>query len=360
MNRRRVLVTGTGGRSLGSGILHALTRTGDIGCRDRWEVVAADADPYSFGLYQTKLRVILPLATAPDYLAKVREVIDRFGIAAVLPGTEMETALLVAEAEKLGSVKVIGNRPELMPLMMDKSLLSSCLAEIGIDTPDTAPASAWEVFLRGHDFPIILKPAAGTGGSRGVKIITREQQLRIAVEEVGERLDNFLVQEYVGSKDGEFTVGVLTDRDGSLIDSIVLQRKLMGLSLLDNVTHEGREYAISTGYSQGFIVDHERVKTACERAALRLGSRGPLNLQLRVDGERIVVFEVHPRFSGTTPIRADAGYNEPDVLLRNFLDGETFGRLGYRSNMVAIRAFEHVLVPMEEFEELGGKLPHVG
>ena len=66
---------------------------------------------------------------------------------------------------------------------------------------------------------------------------------------------------------------------------------------------------------------------------------------------------MHPRFSGTTPIRADAGFNEPDVLLQNFLDGEPFGRLGYRSDLVAIRAFEHVLVPFARYGQLGGEVP---
>jgi carbamoyl-phosphate synthase large subunit len=72
-----------------------------------------------------------------------------------------------------------------------------------------------------------------------------------------------------------------------------------------------------------------------------------LNLQLRVHDGEIYVFEIHPRFSGTTPIRAGAGFNEPDVLLRHHLCGESFGRLGYRENLAAIRACEQVLVPLD-------------
>ena len=51
--------------------------------------------------------------------------------------------------------------------------------------------------------------------------------------------------------------------------------------------------------------------------------------------------------------------NEPDVLLRSFLDGETFGRLNYRTNLVAIRAFEHVLVPMADYERLRWNIANV-
>jgi carbamoyl-phosphate synthase large subunit len=40
-----------------------------------------------------------------------------------------------------------------------------------------------------------------------------------------------------------------------------------------------------------------------------------------VDGE-VYVFEINPRFSGTTSLRAMVGYNEPDILLKLHLRGE--------------------------------------
>jgi carbamoyl-phosphate synthase large subunit len=351
-------VTGTGGGSVGSGILYALTRSsGAAECLRRWEVLAADADPYAFGLYKADHCVVLPLASDPRYLERLQEVVKEHAIAAVLPGTEAEASLLAAEAEKLSPAKVIANQPDLIGLMMDKRKLADRLTSLGIDAASTCPASCWREFAEKHGYPFILKPATSTGGSRGVKIVTDERMMNAFAGTLSEDLQRYIVQEYVGCKETEFTVSVLTDRDGKLIDSIVLQRKLTGLSLRESVRHEGEEYAISSGYSQGFIVTNVRVQAFCEKLALTLGSRGPLNVQLRLDGDRVVVFEVHPRFSGTTPIRADAGFNEPDVMLRNFLDGERFGRLGYRSDLVALRALEHVLVPFAQYQSLGGELP---
>jgi len=46
-------------------------------------------------------------------------------------------------------------------------------------------------------------------------------------------------------------------------------------------------------------------------------------------------------------MRSDVGFNEPDILLRNQLFSETFGRIDYQSNVAVIRAFEHVIVPMD-------------
>jgi carbamoyl-phosphate synthase large subunit len=359
MQRRRVLVTGAGGRSVGAGVLYALTRsTGAADCLRRWEVVAADADPYAFGLYMAERCALLPFAGDARYMSRLKEVIREHAIVAVLPGTEAEASLLSRAADELAPVKVIANQPSLMPLMMDKRKLADRLATLGMDTAGTSPALRWREFAGEYGYPFILKPATGTGGSRGLKIVTDEKMMTALAAGLGDEIRRYILQEYVGSGETEFTVGVLTDKEGRLIDSIVMQRKLMGLSLLERVRHEGKDYEISTGYSQGFIVNNRRVAEICEQLALTLGSRGPLNVQLRLDGDRVVIFEVHPRFSGTTPIRADAGFNEPDVLLRNFLDGEPFGRLGYRSELVAIRALEHVLVPLARYRALGGEAPN--
>jgi carbamoyl-phosphate synthase large subunit len=100
------------------------------------------------------------------------------------------------------------------------------------------------------------------------------------------------------------------------------------------------------------VIRHPEIQEFCEDLARRLGSRGPLNLQLRVHRGEFYVFEIHPRFSGTTPIRASAGFNEPDILLRSFLYGEEFGRLHYQADVAAIRAFEHVLVPIDQMRSI--------
>ncbi len=139
-------------------------------------------------------------------------------------------------------------------------------------------------------------------------------------------------------------------RDGTAIDSIVLHRRLVGLSLLRRHVLKEREYALSTGYSQGEIVRHAEIQRFCENLAVHIGVRGPANIQLRLVGNAIVVLEVHPRFSGTTSIRADVGFNEVDVALRNFLGNESFERFDYRTGVVAIRALQHAIVPTEDMD----------
>jgi carbamoyl-phosphate synthase large subunit len=346
----RILVTGTGGRSVGAGILHALMRVDDT-VRRRWYTVATDADPFSWGLYVADHNALVPPASAPGYLDRIRELIAVHSLAAVIPGTEPEAALLAAHRDEL-PVPVIANDSRLMPLMTDKRKAEAKLKEMGLNFIPSYPWSQNEHAISEYGFPLVVKPTRGTGGSRGVHLVTSQSELEslapfIRTESVP------IVQPYLGDAGSEYTVGILSDKSGNVIDSIVIRRNLIGLSLLDSKSYQGRTAAISTGISQGFVVRHQEIQEFCEDLAKRLSSRGPLNVQLRVHHGEFYVFEIHPRFSGTTPIRASAGFNEPDILLRNHLHNEEFGRLNYRENLAAIRAFEHVLVPMDDMCQPG-------
>jgi carbamoyl-phosphate synthase large subunit len=345
---KTVLVTGTGGGSVGSGILHALLCSSDE-VRSRWRVVAADADSFAWGLYIADAAALLPFANSPDYLPAMRRLIEAYDIDAIVPGTEAEIPPLLRNAAALSPAVVIANRLDLLPLMLDKFATAKKLEDLGYAVIPTSPVADWRFIASRFGFPLIVKPTRETGGSRGLHLVCDEQELQRLLPLLDERTSP-CVQPYVGDSEEEYTVGVLSDFSGNLIDSIVMHRKLSGLSLLSSRNIPDRRCALSTGCSQGFIVRDPAIQAFCERLAVQLDSRGPLNIQLRLDPRTKApfVFEIHPRFSGTTPIRADVGFNEVDILLRNALFGESFGRLEYRANVAAIRAFEHVIVPIEK------------
>lgn len=343
--KKNILVTAVGGRSVGSGILHALTRC-SAEVKDRWNIVGADAESFAWGLYKTNESTLLPLANSASYLDAVREVIHKFKIDAIIPGSEAEANVL-SQNKTAFDIPVIANSFNLMPLMMDKFATTNKLVELGLPTIPMHKIEDWEIAVEDFGFPLIVKPTTGTGGSKGVSLCTTLAELKTILENLPLN-SGYCIQPLIGSDDEEYTVGILSDKNGDLVDSIVMKRKLIGLSLLDTKVVNDKKLSISTGYSQGFFIKHKQVQDFCEDLSLKLGSKGPLNIQLRIHNGEIYVFEIHPRFSGTTTMRADVGFNEPDVLLRNYLDGETFSRLDYQYNVAAIRAFEHVIVPIDQ------------
>ncbi len=340
-----ILVTGVGGRSVGSGILHSLKRSTYVS--KEWKVIASDCDVFSWGLYIADSAVLLPPATDSAYINKVIEVVEKFDIAAIIPGTQVEMEIL-SKHENAFTIPIIINRPELIPLMMDKSKIGETLNSLGYESIPEYLIEDIDVAVRKHDYPFILKPAQGSGGSFGLNIIDSETEMNYVLSHL-DKSKKWLLQPYIGDGESEYTVGVLSDWEGKIIDSIVMKRKLIGLSLLKKRESSHGELAISTGYSQGYIIRDTQIQSYCETLAQKLKSRGPINFQLRKVGDKLMVFEIHPRFSGTTPIRSDVGFNEVDVLLNNVLYGKTFSRLHYLDNMMCIRAFEHVIVPLNSY-----------
>ena len=159
----------------------------------------------------------------------------------------------------------------------------------------------------------------------------------------------------MGREDEEYTVGVVLTREGEVIDSIVMKRKIIGLSLGEEREIGKNRYVLSTGYSQGFFVDQPDMKVYCEQVAKKIGARGPLNIQLRIVGKKIYIFEIHPRFSGSASLRSEMGFNEPHVLIQEFLGLKEFKKIPYKTGFAVIRKFANVVVPMHEYRKMERK-----
>jgi len=343
-----VLVTGVGGRSVGHQILHALTLV-----REKYRLIATDVDSFSFGLYQADAAYIVPRADAADYVPAIGELINREHVQVILPGTEPELRALVANRETVekAGVLLLASALDVVQMCSNKLRLYDWLQRNGFIAPRTANAGNWHQLIQRTGFPLVGKPTEETGGSRNVAILTNEGEVERYLEEnKGSR--EVLLQEYVGSPEQEYTVGVMISKSGEVIDSIVMHRKLVGLSLGASRQWEGRNYALSTGYSQGTIVKHPQIQETCEQLAASIGIQGPANIQCRLSGRGVTILEVHPRFSGTTSIRGDVGFNEPDTLIRNYVLDESFGRLQYQFDVAAIRAFQTQIVPLKTMNNL--------
>jgi carbamoyl-phosphate synthase large subunit len=350
-----VLVTGVGGRSVGHQVLHALSLM-----REKYRLVATDVESFSFGLYLADAAYLVPRAEAPDYIPAIQDLVTREEIQVILPGTEPEIRSLVAGREGFEGrcCLVLASSPEVVHLCSNKIRLYGWLQANGFLVPRSVPAEEWRRLVAEAGFPLIGKPTEESGGSRNVEILTDEAEVeRYLDHNRGSR--EVLLQEYVESPDAEYTVGVLISKTGDLIDSIVMHRRLLGLSLGTHRRWDSHDYALSTGYSQGCIVKHPELQEVCEQLALKIGIRGPSNIQCRISPRGVTILEVHPRFSGTTSIRAEVGFNEPDTLIRNYLFSETFGRLNYETDVAAIRAFQTLIVPLSVMNNVS-RIPSPG
>jgi len=215
------------------------------------------------------------------------------------------------------------NSPQLIDICQDKAATFSHLQKHGFTVPEYREMRSL-VDLNGFkSMPAILKPSVGGGGSANVFIAQTPAELEMFARYLLQIYDRFLLQEYVGTPDREFTVGVLFGADGAMINSIAIRRIINNaLTIRTRVPNRsgraelGEMLVVSTGISQGHVAAWPAVRRQCEAIACSLAPRAPVNIQCRLVGDQVVPFEINPRFSGTTSLRAMVGYNEPDTLIR--------------------------------------------
>jgi len=306
-----ILVAGIGGASLGVEIVKSLRLAGS------YRVLGCDISPLAFGHYSGLCD--RTYRVSPDsYIEGVLDIVDREGIEIVIPGAE-EPMKLIAQAQNLfaeRTVLVAANSPAVVNGLSDKGRSFRQLQIAGIRVPRTVILSRADD-LHDMSMPCIVKPATESGGSSFVFFARDEKEAALYAAYLINNGKRPIAQEYLTHRYGEFSVGVLSDSAGKIQGVIALKRSFPGkLSVLAR----GADFLISSGFSQGYIDTYSDVcDTACKIAAA-VGSVGPLNIQGRLaeDGN-FLPFEINPRFSASTYLRALAGFNEVDYFVRHLM-----------------------------------------
>jgi len=316
----RVLVTGVSGGSIGEQVCKALQQ-GDY----NYEIIVTNVVKKNMRVVQAKEYEFLPQASSHTYLEALLEVVDRHGIQFLIPGSEPELLMISKNRQAFDSrqVQLLINTNHVIKTCVNKELTAKFLMQNGFSTPKTFVAeSVLEQKKLGVTYPCIVKPSKGGGGSAATFLAQDKDELEFFVSYLIKYGYQPIIQEYIRDAEHEYTIGVLHEPDGKLIGSVVLRRQILSglsnrLKIPNKTGHHnlGDFLAISSGFSQGKIVDHEPIRKTAEMIALTIESRGPLNIQGRWDGSRFITFEINPRFSGTTPMRALAGFNEPELLI---------------------------------------------
>ena len=355
-----VIVTGVGGGGNGEQIVKALRLA-----ETPYEIVGTDMSDRSSGLMAVDHSYVVPPAAHAEYIPTLLKLARRHAVRVLFPGSDPELEVLSQARARLTDAGLLLplNPAEVIDLCMDKVRTAETLTRLGFHVPAFRHIRRVEDALTFPHLPAVLKPSVGGGGSINVFLVQDEMELAGGARQLLAVCEQVTVQAYVGSPDAEYTVGVLHDLDGHLLNSIAVRRDLRSaLSrriAVPNRTAKsdlGPTLVISSGISQGDVGEFPEVTRPCERVAAALKARGPINIQCRLVGSDVFVFEINPRFSGTTSLRAMMGYNEPDILVRKHLLGqEICPRFSYRTGTI-MRTLKEVLIEPARFMR-GADLP---
>ena len=325
-----ILVTGVGS-TLGYGILETIKQS-EFNC----QVTGTDYLNTAVGLYQVDYPYILPdIFQDPQkevaWLKALQKIISERKIKYVLVGLDFEVPLFAKHKtylENKTDCKVIVSSVDVVGICNDKWLTYCFLRDSGFNAPRSCLPDGLDKFVESVPFPWIVKPREGST-SKGLFRINNIDTLSKALE----NCDNPIIQEEVGDIEGEFTCGVVVV-NGRILSSIPLRRKLK-----------------NGNTSIAYFNKIDEVDRYVRQIAEKLSPDGPINIQLRITANGPMVFEINPRFSGTTPVRSSFGVNEVSILIKYLETGILSDKPSPKEGMV-IRYTVDQFVSNKDLEKL--------
>lgn len=316
-----ILVLGVAG-NVSQGILKALHHS-SLPTR----VLGADITPLGMGLYTVDKAFVSPTASESGFQDWLYRLCQDEKVDVVLSGVEPILDALAVVREDLqrqtGTVCIVSS-PDQLEIGRDKLKTCAWLVEKGFEAPICAlhdDEAAMAQLLQRASFPLLAKPRFGKG-SEGIVRIVNEEELNLL-----KRRKDYVVQEYLGSPDQEFTAGAFVDRPGNVRGAIVMRRDLLS----------GTTYRAEIG-------QFPEVRDIAVRIAGLLKPMGPCNIQLRQTERGPVVFEINVRFSGSTPMREHFGYHEVEAAIRHFVLNEPIADLPLIADGVSLRYWNEIYV----------------
>ena len=304
------------GSGIGQSVVNAL-RLSSMQVR----TVGFGNDPFEYGALDCDEHHSLPAINDPVYIDLLIEKCLQSGVRLIIPGLDgdvhnlAQNRLVFAEH----GIEVITADEKLVSLCRDKERLSNKLNQI---TDRFLPAynkhSFQEALQKGKvSFPCIAKPVDGSG-SVGVKLIRHREELKnipetyVCQELLSLRTNDRYYEEFKKTFEegrvpqlSELSLQYVTGRRGEFLGKIATVNRLKHGVPVEIIPIQ-REDVWEAVYP---ILSFFR----------RVGLRGPVNIQGRITEEGVRFFEVNPRFTGLTGLRARMGFNEVEACLHSWM-----------------------------------------
>lgn len=335
MSRETVLVT-SAGSIIAQGIIKSLNLVNQQ--KDspvRYQIIGTDMSPDAAGLYRTDNGVLVPAATSADYTDYLVKLCRQRDVKAIFVGSDDEL-LTVAGAqtqiEKESAARPLVGHIDLISKARDKwKTFEFCKINDLPHAASTLPPDR-EEFAREFGFPLVIKPREGYG-STYFNLAENKEEMDYSIRAIENVGWHPVIQEFLPGE--EFTTGITVDASAKKIMSSISIRKII---------KHGQTY-------KAFVDDFATIRKSAEKFASKLGAKGAINIQAKLQGDKPTIFEVNPRFSASCPIRAVAGVNEPDIVFRNTILKEEISIMTYR-RMFCMRYWNEVYLPISTYEKM--------
>ena len=304
----KILVTGAGSL-IGQGIIRSLFLS-----KIKFKLYTTDYFNDVVGKFWSKKFFVLPdflknNISEKTFINEILLILKKHKIDLLIPGIDFEIPIFIKykkTIEKKTNTKILINNEHVIVIGNDKWETYKFLKNNDFLYPKSYLPSDLKL-IKKIKFPLIVKPRFGHT-SRDVYLIKNKISLNKALKIVKKPI----IQEYISGENKEYTCS------SSYIDN-----KILSIICLRRTLKNGN--TISAYHEKNKVLD-EYIK----KITLKLKPHGVTNFQLRLTKKGPIIFEINPRFSGTTPVRALFGVNEVEATINKiFYDKKTIFKKKY-------------------------------
>lgn len=298
--RKKIMVLGSGPNRIGQGIefdyccVHGVLAIKEEGL----EAIMVNCNPETVS---TDFDIADKLYFEPIYWEHIEEILDHEKPEGVIVQLGGQTALKLAEKIHQKGIPIIGTSYPMMDIAEDRGRFSDLLKEMDIPYPRYGVATNADEALevaREIGYPVLVRPSYVLGGQR-MRIVINDAELESHVLSIFKHMpDNKVLIDQFLDRAKEAEIDSICDGDDVHIMGIMEHIEPAGI-------HSGDSSAVLPTYSLSQSV-LDTMTAYCKRIALRLETRGLVNIQFAIKGEKVYVIEANPRASRTTPFIAKA------------------------------------------------------
>ena len=269
-----------------------------------YNLFTTDINKFSIDSCFSKKNFIIPNEKNEiKYIKKLLEISKKNFISIIIPTFDTELSVLKKNEKKFNDldIKIIIGNNLLISLASNKLFLANWLESNNFNYIPSISLDKFRPKITKLNFPLILKPKFGWG-SRNITIFDDLPKLISFLKNNKIILSDYLLQNCISNDFKEFTGTVTISKNKNILGSFCSERIII----------KGDSRII-------YVKKYKSLENQMIKIAKKINTSGPINFQFKVMDGKIFIFEINARFSTTSYVRSVAGYNEPLIVLKDFM-----------------------------------------
>jgi carbamoylphosphate synthase large subunit len=312
-----ILVTSVG-RGAGQAVIKSL-RLADLDVR----IIGTDADPWATGLYVADKSYLVPPCSDGNFVEKIMEICLKENVELIIPNFDPELIVFAENKSRFQTIgaAVIISDPNVMKICRNKMATYSFFHDKKLPFVETKLVSNI-VSQPDADYPLFVKPIGGTGSSE-IDVLFGPGDL----DKYKNKGDQYIAQKYllpskwnIARKDlkrehiirynapiqkDEVSTQFLVSHNGEIISAFMSISSLKhGIPVHITPMWDEEVYAISRQMVEALIPE---------------GLVGAINLECKITDEGVFFYEINPRFTTLSAVRAMMGFNECAAMVEDIV-----------------------------------------